>query len=231
MRNQLLYTSVGRLKTSIYQKQIKHPIIQIGSREYLVDPQEFMIWISLNWRICSWDEIGTYYDAYAEQTGYVNHRTWESCVNRLLTRGLLVSGSGETLYDALYDLLSNMYIIPTMCSFPLRLLAVGKMLFSGKIQISSAVRFLRCYRHSAKEKQIIRYAKTTPLTVAEVICCMERCVQSIQDDNGLMDTLYADESTTSENISMTAKGYQCCKDTIETVANLYLNQQLIFERV
>ena len=40
-------------------------------------------------------------------------RPWDACVNRLLTRGLLVSGCGETEYDALYDLLSSLGIIPT----------------------------------------------------------------------------------------------------------------------
>lgn len=205
-------------------------MILIGSREFLVDPQEFMIWISLNWRICSWDEIGKHYEKYAAQTGYENSRTWEACVNRLMTRGLLVCGSGETQYDALYDLLSNMYIIPTACSFPLRLYAVGKMLIKRKLPLPVAVHFLRSYPHSASEKQIIRFARSTPLTVAEVICCIEKRVLSFKDDEGLMDAIYTDADTTSENIAMTAKEYRCCKDTLETIANLYLNQQLIFER-
>lgn len=230
MRNQVLYTAVGRLRSQINQEITQHPIILIGSREFLVDPQEFMIWISLNWRICTWDEIGKHYERYAAQTGYKNPRTWEACVNRLLTRGLLASGSGETLYDALYDLMSSMYIVPTMCSFPLRLYAVGKMMLLGKVPIPAAVRFLRSYHHSESEKQIIQFAKRTSLTVAEVICCIEKRVVSIKDDAGLMDAIYTDESDTSENIAMTAKGHQCCKDTLETVANLYLNKQLIFER-
>ncbi len=37
------------------------------------------------------------------------------------TRGLLVSGSGETEYDALYDLLGSLSIIPTSGPFFLRL--------------------------------------------------------------------------------------------------------------
>ena len=41
------------------------------------------------------------------------NRSWKDCVERLLTRGLLICGKGETEYDALYDLLSSMYIIPT----------------------------------------------------------------------------------------------------------------------
>ena len=108
-----LYTAVGRFERRTNGCNRSCPIILLGGQEYMVDMQEMVIWSMLNWRILRWDDIAQEYEKLATASGYCTERSWEDCTNRLLTRGLLVSGSGETEYDALYDLLGSLSIIPT----------------------------------------------------------------------------------------------------------------------
>ena len=231
MSEMKLYTAVGRFVRQRDRDGQVYPVILLGRKEYLVDPQEFLIWINLNWRICGWEEIGKYYAAGAAEISYVNDRTWEACANRLLVRGLIVSGCGETKYDALYDLLSSMYIIPAMGRVPLRIFAVMKLVIINKVSFSAARRLLRRFKHTPREKQILRLANQALISTAEVICCLEKGVRTIGNEYGLMDAIYTDSETTSDNIGMTVKGYACCQETVESIANLYLSQQLIFDRV
>ena len=230
MRNQVLYTAVGRLRSQINQEITQHPIILIGSREFLVDPQEFMIWINSNWRIYSWEEIGKFYAASAAEAGYHNDRSWQDCTKRLLVRGLLLCGCGETKYDALYDLLSSMYLIPARGRIVLRLYVVIKLALQGRASFGGVKRLFRTFSHTQSEKQILRLAKQAMISTAEVICCLEKGIRNIRNEYGLMDAVYSDRETTSDNICQTAKGYRCCQDVLEAIANLYVSQQLIFDR-
>lgn len=97
-----LYTAVGRFERRTNGCNRSCPIILLGGQEYMVDMQEMVIWSMLNWRILRWDDIAQEYEKLSTASGYCTERSWEDCTNRLLTRGLLVSGSGETEYDALY---------------------------------------------------------------------------------------------------------------------------------
>ena len=95
-----LYTAVGRFERRTNGCNRSCPIILLGGQEYMADMQEMVIWSMLNWRILRWDDIAQEYEKLATASGYCTERSWEDCTNRLLTRGLLVSGSGETEYDA-----------------------------------------------------------------------------------------------------------------------------------
>ena len=68
MTDMKLYTAVGRFLHKQDSTGQYCPIIILGNREYLVDPQEFMIWINANWRICRWEEIGKYYASSAAES-------------------------------------------------------------------------------------------------------------------------------------------------------------------
>ena len=51
-------------------------------------------------------------------------------MQRLLVRGLIVVGTGDTEYDALYDLLSCRFIIPIGAAWPLRVLSFLVLFFA-----------------------------------------------------------------------------------------------------
>ena len=230
MTEMKLYTAVGRFINQKNNNGQAYPAIILGGKEYLVDPQEFMIWINANWRICRWEDIGKHYAASASEAGYYNERSWQSCTQRLLVRGLLICGCGETRYDALYDLLSSMYIIPTRGRVSLRLFVALKMMLQGKVSFSAARKLFRSIPYAPKEKAILRLVNQAMVSTAEIICCIHKGVQNIRNENVLLDTVYADSRTTSDNICHEAKYIPFCQEIVESVANLYLNQQLIFDR-
>ena len=110
----MLYTANGRYIRCCTEEGTR-PVIIVCEKEYEVDVQEFMLWSILNWRILREEEIGSYYEKMASNTNVTIHRSWQDCVQRLLVRGLIVAGTGDTEYDALYDLLCLPLYHPHRC--------------------------------------------------------------------------------------------------------------------
>ena len=103
----MLYTANGRYIRCCTEEGTR-PVIIVCEKEHEVDVQEFMLWSILNWRILREEEIGSYYEKMANNTSVTIHRSWQDCVQRLLVRGLIVAGTGDTEYDALYDELKGL---------------------------------------------------------------------------------------------------------------------------
>lgn len=226
-----LYTAIGRFERKHNGCGHSCPVIVLGGKEYMVDMQEMVVWSILNWRIVRKQEIGALYEEMTGKSGAPVSRSWEACVERLLVRGLMVSGSGETEYDALYDLVSSLYIIPTDASFPLRLAAFLKLVLISHVPFSAAGKLFRKDRRTSGEKEVMHLARQALLSTAEIIKCLERDIHCLPDEDSIMDGLYDDCDTTSDNISSLMKSSPCTKDITLAVANLYLRQQIIFERI
>ncbi len=126
----MLYTANGRYIRCCTEEGTR-PVIIVCEKEYEVDVQEFMLWSILNWRILREEEISSFYEKMASSSNVTIHRSWQDCVQRLLVRGLIVVGTGDTEYDALYDLLSCRFIIPIGAAWPLRVLSFLKLTFDG----------------------------------------------------------------------------------------------------
>ena len=134
-----LYTAVGRLEREANGCGHSCPVIVLGGERYMVDIQEMVVWTALNWRISKWDDISCQCDKLASSLGGCVARPWDACVNRLLIRGLLVSGCGETEFDALYDLLSSLGVIPTNGSAFVRGVSAAKLVLSRRITMKQAI--------------------------------------------------------------------------------------------
>jgi len=122
-------------------------------------------------------------------------------LTRLVTRGLVAEGRGSSEYEALYDLLSCLYIAPVSANPFLRLGAFLKLWIWNGAPFSKAIRLFSRPKHSAEERQIVRLANQALLSSAELIKCAERGVRTLRSDAQLMDCLYDDELTTCENLA------------------------------
>ena len=60
---------------------------------------------------------------------------------------------------------------------------------------------------------------------------IDKNISRLPNECALLDSLYGDETTTSDNIASMVKISQSSKPVTLAVANLYLRQQIIFERV
>ena len=139
MTRKTLYTAIGHFVRRTNGCGRSCPVVLLSGQEYMMDMQEMILWTSLNWRILRREEIGAFYEKTTASGCFSADRTWEMCVDRLLTRGLLVCGSGETEYDALYDLLGSLSIIPTSGSFGLRCLTFLKLVTLDRVPFTEPV--------------------------------------------------------------------------------------------
>lgn len=225
-----LYTAVGRFQKKGCIGGMSCPVIFAGQQEYSVDLQEMMLWTILNRRILEAHEIEELYRSKVLEVGYDTHRSWADCLNRLRQRGLVVSGSGETGEDALYNLLSCLYVIPVSNSTLLRLITFLKLtLINGKsIPVAKRV-FERCPMSDC-EKQVYELSRQALLSTAEIIKCVDKKATKLTSGERILEILYDDEETTSDNIASLVRCLDSRQPVILAVANLYLSQQIIFER-
>lgn len=72
--------------------------------------------------------------------------------------------------------------------------------------------------------------RCVPLSTAELVRCAERGVPDTASDLQMLDLLYGDQETTSDNIVSEMRTAAACQSVTAAVANLYLRKQVIFER-
>ena len=231
MNTHTYYTALGHFRRRTTGLGRSYPVIIINQQEYDVDIQEMALWTALNWRLLDFSQIEAEYNKLDQDCIIPARRTIEDCLGRLCTRGLVASGTGETGFEALYDLLGGLYVTPLSESLPLRLAAFLKLTVLKGVPISKARELFQKDRPSEEEAQVMALSRQALLSTAELIKCAELGVRDISTDEKLMDALYNDEDTTSDNIAdmmLTAKSRE---RITAAVANLYLRKQIIFQRV
>ena len=77
----------------------------------------------------------------------------------------------------------------------------------------------------------MQLARQALLSTAEIIKCAEKGIHSLPDEESILSGLYDDPYTTSDNISNLVKASPSTEAVTLAVANLYLRQQIIFERI
>lgn len=230
MMNNNLYTAVGKFHIKGSVGGMRCPLVTLGGREFILDMQEMTLWTILNWRILTEEEIYLLYEKKVQETGFLSSRSAEECVRRLVQRGLIAKGIGNTGADALYDLLSELYVIPISENLFLRVLSFIRLTFFSRIPYSVTKRVFSKDKRSDSEKKVMRLANQAVLSTAEIIKCIDQNVLTFATDEDLLDVLYHDDYTTSDNIAYSVRFLPQCRPVITSVANLYLRKQIIFER-
>ncbi len=224
-----LYTAIGIFKQK-NDHGTSYPYVQIGNREYTLDMQEMILWTSLNWRLLCEDEIHTLYGKKLEELNLSYRTSMHDCLCTLVRRGLVAEGCGETGADALYDLLSGLYVVPIPENLLLRLVSFIKLTCFKGIPYSATRKILFRDKRSTGEQNVMQLARQANFSTAEIIKCVELGKTDFASDEDILDTLYNDEYTTSENIVFTVKSSPACRSVLTDVANLYLRQQIVFGR-
>ena len=231
MNTHTYYTALGHFRRRTTGFGRSYPVIIINQQEYDVDIQEMALWTALNWRLLDFPQVRAEYEKLEQDCVIPARRTLENCLGRLCTRGLVASGTGETDFEALYDLLGGLYVVPLSESLPLKLTAFLKLTVQKGVSVSKAKALFQRDHPNEQEAQVMALSRQALLSTAELIKCVELRVRDISTDEKLMDALYNDEDTTSDNIAdmmLTAKSRE---RITAAVANLYLRKQIIFQRV
>ena len=225
-----LYTSVSRFECRTTENG-QHPVVIVNKKEHTVDIPEMIIWTCCNWRILELPRIGELFRQLAHSAGVNDTGGFDGYVDRLLRRGLIVKGVGDSGSDALYDLLNNLYIIPVTSGFFVKATAFFKFVFINKMPYSKAKAVFRKETLTEDEKQVVGLAKQAQLSTAELIKCVEAGIYDLAGDEKVMAALYDDDFTTCDNIGGYAKLFRKRLSVLETVSNLYLRKLIIFERI
>lgn len=228
MTIQTLYTANGNLIRRRTPDGVV-PVIRVCRDEYEVDQQELLIWALLNWRIVTFAQIGPLYEKANRQNPLRTSRSWQDCTHRLLTRGLLISGMGNTEYDALYDLLARRFVRPVSGGLLSKVLAFLRVTLFDGISLRTALTLFRIDRRSASERKVMRLANQVPLSCAEIIQCLNLDVRTIPSEDAVMDALYTESDLTCDNFPQKVYGSQHSREVIEAVAGLYLRKQILLD--
>lgn len=231
MNSHTYYTALGHFRRKNDGLGRSCPVIIINEREYNVDIQEMALWTVLNWRLLDFPQIAAEYHKLDQDGTIPARRTLEDCLGRLCTRGLVASGTGETDFEALYDLLGGLYVVPLSESLPLRVAAFLRLTVCKGVPVTKAWKLFRRDRPCEREAQVMALSRQALLSTAELIKCAELGVRDISTDEKLMDALYNDDNTTSGNIADMMLTAGSREWVTAAVANLYLRKQIIFQRV
>ena len=142
-----------------------------------------------------------------------------------------MSGNGDTDFEALYDLLDGLYVVPISESIPLRAVTFLKMVLLDGVTVSQAKLLFQRDRPNQREAQVLALSKQALLSTAELIKCAEAGVSDLSTDQKVMAALYNDDFTTCDNIRWEMMQAESRGDVTLAVANLYLRKQIIFQRV
>lgn len=226
-----LYTAIGKFECRTAESSSEYPVIVVSGKEYMMDPQELTLWNALSWRILKSNEIGHYYNVAIQKSEFHPSRSLEGCLNRLISRSLVISGSGDTEYDALYNMIAALNIMPATGTFLVKIMAFCKLSWKYGLSLKTARFIFRKDSRTETEALVMALVNQTQLSTAEVIKCVDRNIRDIPNEEAVMDMLYHDDDTTSDNIRSLMKSAHRSKDVILAISNLYLRQQIIFERI
>lgn len=226
-----LYTAVGIFKLKNQGKSNVYPTVILSGKECILDVQEMMIWSALNWRITDDKQLHTYYSEQEKKSGVVFSRSYTDTLNRLIVRGLVASGLGENGEEALYDLISGLYIIPLYQSPFIRIISFLRMVFIFKLPYEKAKVLFERDKKNKNERRIMKLAFSAPMSTAEIVKCIDKNIDFILNEDDVVEFLYDDKFTTSENIAESVRGLSSVRTVLTAVSNLYLRRQILFERM
>ena len=167
-RRRTLYTAVGHFR-SVTTKDGAYPVVLVNRQEYQMDPQEMTVWSILNWRLVDAQGVEEHYEPMFQTLRLEERRTLEHCLGRLVTRGPVAEGRGETDLEALYDLLAGLYVVPISESMPLRTATFFKLLLLDGVPFARAKRIFQKVRLSEGEARVMDLARLALLSTAELI--------------------------------------------------------------
>lgn len=227
----MYYTTVGIFKLKRQEKNNVYPVVILGGNECQLDVQEMMIWSSLNWRILNATQLRTYYEEMEKKSNFICSRSYEDALNRLINRGLISVGIGESDEDALYNLISKLYIVPLYQNIFVRIFSFLKLYVLFNVPYEKSKVLFERDKKTKTEKRIMELAFAAPMSTAEMIKCVDRDIDFIQSEDDIMEFLYDDETVTSDTIAETSKRLPTARNVVAAISNLYLRRQILFERI
>ena len=233
MKTYTLYTCTGQLQLRPGRAGMQEPVVVLNHREQGMEPTELILWSRLCWRFRDREQLRRDFEAAGQilPPEEQEEAAFDRLLSRLMARGLIVAGKGDSQVDALYDLLGNLYVTPIDNSFFARLTAYARLASTHRASPAVAKKLLKKDRPSEQERRILSLARQAMLSTAELVKCEETNARDISDSGKLLDALYYDDATTCYNIAHLMRSSPKRDGVVLAVSNLYLRKQILFQRV
>ena len=225
-----LYTAVGKYEIREDARGMKEPLVIVNRKEMALSREEMTMWFCLIWNIYTKEELQEAYHKKAAKAELDSER-FEQVLQRMEVRGLVVYAAAERGDDALYKLLANLYLVPLHSSFLQKIMAFARLVLKEGVPISTAKVVLEKDDFTDMEHKVMHLAKQTMLSSAEVVKCIGRDVTDVSTSEKVMDALYDDDVSTCDNLGYFMKFFKGHQQTVEAIATLYLNRNLVFDKL
>lgn len=139
-------------------------IMRLGKLQPVSIP-EFSLWSMLLWDVLTYEELHKKFYDKMEETE-IEPSSFDKSLEMLVKRKLIIKGVGYTGADALYNMLSDTYVIPLRgVQGTRKLMNVAKLLKQKKVNFFEAVYLLQPEKSSVAERRIMKLVLQTPLSV------------------------------------------------------------------
>lgn len=235
MNTAMLYTCAGHLQLREKQRNERYPVVILNRRAHLLTPMELILWSRLCWRFRDLGHLRREYEAAAKDALLPEEQrqeeAFDQALQRLLARGLVAAGEGDCPVDALYDLVSDLYISPIDDGFWRRLTLTSKLVAAGHAAPATVRSIFPKDRATEQERRILELSRQALLSTAELIKCEESGVLDLSGGDKVLSALYYDDHTTYCNIAQLMQESPARDGVVLAVSNLYLRKQIVFQRV
>ena len=221
------YTAIGSYQMRTENGREMPYILRMGRMEPISIP-EFFIWSHLLWEVETYDEIREFYQNQSKSLG-VRLPNLDQALKMLIKRKLIAKGIGYTGEDALYDMLSAAFVLPIHTLGKKKLSSVIRLLVKGRITGSEAIRAMRPEHLTGDENRVMKLVRQTPLSVSELIRCIENGVWDVDTPEKGITAIYTDAEDTQERMQSTSRQADCKTAVLEAVANLYLRRRVMLD--
>jgi len=224
-----LYTSLGRYELR-NTSEGSHPVVILNHREHCLSIQEMIIWSSLMWSVYTYDELQNIFHQKEREAHVLGDAEFDGYLKRLERRGLISSGKGYTAIESLYTLVSKLYVIPLSESLWTKLGAFFHLTFRRHIPFSVTKKIFADPKLRPEEKSLLLLTRQAALTTEDLIRCIDSKATDISDESKLMAALYPDgipaPGSRNEFTGITSPNRI---PVTQTIVNLYLRRQILFE--
>ena len=221
------YSAIGsyRIKN---QNGRKVPCIQRLGKLHPISIPEFVIWSTLLWEVLTYDELKGFYDSQMRMLEG-EKPDFDQLLDLLVKRKLVSKGLGYTGRDALYNMLSDAFVVPYHISTGRKTWQLLKMLSKGTLQLVDILLGTKKRTLTEDENRVLELVEQTPLSTAEIIRCFERNIIDVSSAEKVINGIYGTEDSDQRHISNEQFHSVYTNPVLEAISSLYLNRQILLE--
>jgi hypothetical protein len=224
------YTAVGSFEGGTMICGTRRPVLLKAGRKHDVTLPQFVLWSSLLWNIYHYDEIKAIYEKKMTETQIKGSPPFDETLKDMVGRGLIAVGRGYSGVEALYELLATLFLVPVHTPLREKLCGFFYLFFIRRLPLRIAARLFGKPPLTPLERIAWALITQHTMSTAELIRCAELEVSDVSTGAKIVESIYnSGDGVDYANVDVHSRFSDKRTVVIDTVANLYLKRQILFE--